>query len=67
MIAFGFCLSPLGWLASKESDAAPDQRREIQRGAVRYSLAAVAAFLVQAMWPRALTALYGWALNWIVR
>jgi hypothetical protein len=66
VLALGFCLAPLGWMASKESDTDPGQRRDIQRGAVRYSLAAVAAFLLQALWPRALTPLYGWALNWIV-
>jgi len=66
LIALGFCTAPIGWMAHKESVGDPGRGRDIQRGAVLYSIPAIVGFVTQARWPRALSPLYGWVLDWIV-
>jgi hypothetical protein len=67
LIGFGFCASPIGWLAYKEQTTAESstERKGIQKGASMYGLLAIVAYIVFSIWPRLMYLPYSWFLNWL--
>ncbi|MEX0662944.1 MAG: hypothetical protein WEA58_02170 [Balneolaceae bacterium] len=65
---FLWCVSLIGWLSSKEQQGAKSlsEVKSIQGGSTFYSIIAVAAFIVFALWPSLMEMPFGWALNLLV-
>jgi hypothetical protein len=65
VIAFVFCAAPIQWLAGKETAASPtlQEKSDVLRGASRYRIVALLAFVVFSLWPASRRFLYGWALG----
>jgi hypothetical protein len=68
VIGFGFCVAPLGWLASKERmmSQTTEDARAVERGASQYSLIAIVAFIVFSVWPSLSEWPYSWILQFVV-
>jgi hypothetical protein len=65
IIAFAFCAAPIQWLTEKEAAASPtlQEKSDVLRGARRYRVVALLAFVVFSLWPASRRFLYGWALG----